>query len=369
VPVIHTRNAPSSDLVFHIDAPRHGVVVNNTENLHLAGWVVSEREPIREIRIYSHDRLLEKAGQTIRRSRVQGLFPDHLHSEKAGFALALDARGVSTLVVKALLENGEERWLATLSLVGQEKVDQSTKQLLYVHVAKTAGTSLNNFIASHFAAGDFTVHLENVPEWKKSRSIARQRFVSGHLRYEELKKHLDTGPFVKVVTFRPPIEQVISHLAWVRHFSDPGFEAELDRHPEYIRLLSQKLVEIDLSSPARISHLIENLNDRELALLDNSQTRYLCGEGLGRLVTENDLASARENLKEFDAIGTTEDLGKLIARICSLMGWELPGSEPRDNVQSEKYGLDSTNPEIGSALQPLIAHDRALYKHVTEHYK
>jgi hypothetical protein len=235
-------------------------------------------------------------------------------------------------------------------------------RILYVHIARTGGTSLNRFAASQLRKGQYVAHLEHVPEAQRSEHVRRRSYVSGHVRYEVLKEQLDVGAFVKVVTFRRPIDQIISHLAWVRRLSEAAQARQYANAMPHTQELSRDLSHADLSDPTQLSRLVAGLDDRQLRLLDNTQTRYVCRKRVGRRVVEGDLQTAFTNLDEFELVGITEQFGELLRSVCELMGWKPPRAAPRENVSACKYGLDPERPELRAALQPLVTYDEALYE-------
>lgn len=151
-------------------------------------------------------------------------------------------------------------------------------KILYVHIAKTGGSSVNRFISSHFSPAEVITHVEGSPGWHSRISNEKILFISGHVFYPVFKDLL--GPldgYLKVIVLRNPIQHVISHLAWVRHLSDPEGRARfrLDSHPEPVQEMSLKLAKINLGDPMHISKFISEVNAFEKELMDNTQTRYL----------------------------------------------------------------------------------------------
>lgn len=238
------------------------------------------------------------------------------------------------------------------------------KKIFYLHVGKTAGTSMNKYIASHFAPHESEVHIENDPHWSSGNKAYFQSksFLSGHVSFVRFLQTFPGDDYYKFGTFRKPIDHVISHLAWVRHLSDPGKESFLKGHPVWVQEISDKLSKIDFSEPEQISHFVNNLTDLECALFDNSQTRYLLAIPGSQLVNEAKKTEAVENLQQLDFAGITELYNETIAILSHDMGWEMPLHGERLNKAATKYGLDASRPEIRQALKPLIWSDNIIYQ-------
>ena len=345
------------DVTYAIDSPRLGDRDVSASELDIVGWAVSTKIPIRRIVIRANGRELGSATQTITRPKVQQRFAGSHGADRAGFKAAVDARGVSELVISAELDNGEEQRLASVQLV-----EHDPKQIFYFHVAKTAGRSVNRYVTAHFRADEWITHLESVPNWRASNDIPRRRFLSGHLRYEVIRGQLDLSSFLTVATFRRPIDHVVSHLAWLRRLAEPGHEAEYAARTESIKALIHQLADMDLSSPAKLAEMVGGLDAQQLNLIDNTQTRYVCRKQVSQRVGVAEVQTALENLEQIDIVGTAEHLGHVLARIADAMGWAPPDREPRENVQETKYGLNASDPDTRVALLPIIEHDEVVYQ-------
>jgi hypothetical protein len=239
-------------------------------------------------------------------------------------------------------------------------------KILYIHIAKTGGSSVNEFISSHFSPEEVFVHVESSPGWYKNILNKERVFISGHIYYPVFKELLGSlDGYLKVVTLRNPIQHVISHLAWVRHLSDPEGKARFrfDSHPKPVQEMSLKLAKINLGDPIHISKFISEMNNFEYNLMDNTQTRYLSKITPGAYVSDSNLYSAKKNLEEFEVIGITTKMDDFFKFLSTKVGWETPAlsSIPKVNRLSNKYGMDSNDEKLVTALMPLIRYDMELY--------
>lgn len=80
-------------------------------------------------------------------------------------------------------------------------------------------------------------------------------------------------------------------------------------------------------------------------------------------VTEKDLQTALENLGRMDYVALTESIDDDLRAIARRLGFDGEDeSAPKENVATNKYGLDPRNDEQMAALMPLIEYDLRLYQ-------
>ncbi len=238
------------------------------------------------------------------------------------------------------------------------------KKIFYLHVGKTAGTSMNKYIASHFGSDESAVHIETDAKWwadNKSFYIPK-KFLSGHVSFVRFLQHYPSADYYKFATFRKPIDHVISHLAWVRHLAEPGNEEFLHGHPVWVQAISHKLSQIDFADIGQLSHFVANLDEMECALFDNSQTRYLLAIPGSQLVNTEKRTEALLTLQQLDFVAITERYNESMAVLANDLGWDMPLRGERLNKSTTKYGLDGSRPDIQQALMPLIWSDIFVYK-------
>lgn len=353
---IEKRATPG--IVFHIDSPSPAKMYNE-DHLAVSGWAVCAAQPISSVIARQGDTELARSALEITRPRVKLLHPDYYNSEAAGFNLAVPPSSHcedASVTLSLLLQNGEQIPIASI-LTGY------AKKIVYVHIAKTAGTSVNRFLTRHMDASEACLHLESNQDWNKATaSFSRKTLLSGHITFSEFSRRLDLRDYYKIITLRNPIDQVLSHIAWIRKLCDEGQQTRYAAHPAYIQDLAIKMTWRDLGDPEQLYDLVSNLTDAEFRLLDNTQTRYLTASTNPAKITEIDLETAKSNLRCFDAIGFSHSLGDFFEKIARDMNWPPRLDIPFENVSTDKYGLDPANPEIIDNLKPLIQFDRQLYE-------
>lgn len=241
------------------------------------------------------------------------------------------------------------------------------KKFFYLHIPKTAGSSFNIFLESQIATGNFYFHIEGVKEWG---TLNEMQAISGHITLPRFKDNFIPNEYVTFTFFRNPIDQLVSHLYWVRHLSEPGVETFKQNHPPVIQKMSEKLMQMNFSDIYEINHFIKNLNLAERSLFDNCQCRYLHPIPPNRKYANTDLEMAMESLSEIDLIGVTEHFDQTIELVTNQMGWEKRQTKetPR-NVNRFSYGIDKTDMNLIEAISPLIEHDLKLYELACERFE
>ncbi len=233
------------------------------------------------------------------------------------------------------------------------------KKLFFMHIAKTGGSSLNRVIAAGSAAGECVLHFEGIEDWSALRS---KRWLSGHVSLPRFLSHFAEEEYVKFVLLRRPIDQLASHLSWVRQLLEPENADFARRHPEVVRKISKRLQRIDFSSPDQMARFAAELNMFERGLFDNCQCRYFTHCSSNSFFSADDYRSAAEGLKSFEIVGITEKLEDSVKRMFELTGARRPPSfSVTENKSRYDYGFNKNDPDLIEAVEPMIRFDNRLY--------
>jgi hypothetical protein len=186
--------------------------------------------------------------------------------------------------------------------------------LLFLHLPKTGGVSLSTALAERFPKRvvfhvvgrvgrppTLSPHQGTIADFRELSETDRARFrcVIGHFHLAEALHEVIPGPARYLTVLRDPIERIASQLGQFNRMVAAGEMPSVDR-------------------PVGLSRFSE-LRPQSVA---NHQTRFLCGGGYAsRSETEN-LARAKENLRErFSVVGTTERFEETIRAVGATYGW------------------------------------------------
>ena len=352
---------PDSNLQFHIDAPTD--VQEISKSLFIQGWVVHPSQKIERVFVLSEKgEVIDSTVPSTHRPKVHQIYPGFCNSKSAGFSLNVSNPVAGAWSLVAETDSKDQYSLAQISLQ-----DNFKPKLFFMHIAKTAGSSVNKYLASHYAADRHALHVESKEEWRSDRDWARNMgFVSGHYSLPHFKRNLQLTRYYKITVLREPYTHLVSHLAWIRKLADEDETRRLAEHPVFVQHFAAKLAMTDLSDPIEIGKLISTLEDKEKQLVDNCQVRYFTQVAVDTDVCEMDVQSAIEASAEFDLIGTTDKIDEFLRKVAVHMGWKAPVTEVRENVSRNFYGLDAGDKRICAALEPLVHFDLKLYRIVKE---
>jgi hypothetical protein len=346
------------DIRFMLD---NSVLLKEVSNgLEIIGWVIHRKYEISEVLLTSKAGVLATSKLDIFRPMVNQHFKDFQNSGSAGFKLTTPTLPNENFFLEIVLRNGKTINIAELELVNY---DQS--KLLFMHIAKAAGSTVNSFLASHYPQDQYAVHIESNKKWQSSPDdLKKLHFLSGHVSLYTLAKKLNLEDYYKVTVIRDPYAQLCSHLSWIRRLSDKGEAQRFEQHPLYIQNFATKLANVDFTETEALKDLMESLEDIELRLIDNCQVRYFTWVPAGEKVGDKQRGEAIKASKIFNKIGITEDISSFLKAIADKMAWPEPDDFIRENVTQNFYGLDTSRVDIRTVLEPFVRHDLALYDHV-----
>ena len=234
-------------------------------------------------------------------------------------------------------------------------------QTFFMHIGKTAGSSVNALLAAHF--GDrFIDHVEAKPHWLEQ--IDSFDCLAGHMHYPTVRNMVGDRPFKFITVMREPIAQFRSHLNWIKVLgSNPKLRMDT---PPHILELSDELVGADLSDPEQALHFItrEAGSLHRLRLFDNYQSRYFHDMYLDRRFSLADFKTAISNMDNFDFVGVSEDPFGISQGIQAVLQIGSDLHLPHANVQEYKRTFDRE--AWRSVLGDWIGYDCALYELVRD---
>lgn len=232
-------------------------------------------------------------------------------------------------------------------------------QVYFLHIPKTAGTSLFTYLYEQMPSDDRPHYrvddLVNPPA-----SLKKQRFIVGHT-FNTLHHVLDRPPFV-ITMMREPRAQVISHYQHIQRH---------EKHPYYAQVVNKTLLEFLRDPELRLA--VYNFQTMNLAINDDPRepARNLTPEQikaplLGNIMlrqaaTLGDevlVARAKECLDNCAFVGITEQFAASLELLSYTFHWplgEMPHLNRSDRPAPE---LDA---ETEAELDALTRLDQQVY--------
>ena len=241
-----------------------------------------------------------------------------------------------------------------------EDEDQGSKTtLIFLHVPKTAGTTLSHIIARQYDPQEI-FHIRNpahprgprYSEWAGTVEDLRElvterragfRCVIGHAPFG-VHEHLP-GPCRYVTLLRKPVARVLSqHRQFVHH-----------------NIANETI------GPDEAPTLAEFLEIQPI-VLENRQTVFVAGmESEEPVPDEGDLERARENMREhFQVVGTLERFDEFLVVMSREFGWPNVLYVPLNRTRevTDPLRLDQ-RPDLVRGIEAKSALDQALYAEAT----
>lgn len=231
--------------------------------------------------------------------------------------------------------------------------------LLFLHIPKTAGTSIRRFLADQYCSND----ILPADSWQQ---VAKQRLdpcafalAAGHFRYNF--RTMVAVETKLLILLREPLARFISDLRHAKR--DPQF----DPNHEQIRAMSfADIIRTPELSQRRglmqCSWLAANADvatvSAYLALAPSGDPADVEEEASPDIL----LRRATAHLEEVDFIGFAEDLPMVIDQLCGSLQFHPPARLPVDNVASaDDTTTGALRPDDLSIIRRLTEPDRELY--------
>lgn len=222
--------------------------------------------------------------------------------------------------------------------------------LVFVHIPKTAGTSLTNFLHANFRKHEIA------PLYRGNTNVFETRlysFYSGHVYYRNVQPFFPNAHFITFL--RDPVERVYSQY---RMFNDP--QRVRASAAVLANLPPERAREITMVQEMSFDEFVLSTEPRHIGENRDLQTMMLSS----RTYDDQDfLESAKENLKKFTFVGLQESFDESIERLREKLQFKKykvkAERENRDpNAVSKRISL---GPKAQNRLDELLINDKALY--------
>lgn len=248
-------------------------------------------------------------------------------------------------------------------------------QVYFLHIPKTAGSSLQEVIASQFPANG-RAPISNMQQLAKlvrageHDKLAQYPLLMGHFGHT-LLQYLPETP--RVITFlRDPIARTISrfnHFLSREHgpegigqFYRPDITLDEFIELDWPRRLLTNFQTRNLSLDYKLEDTFHDLEGRPIA---PSQSRLL-SQTESSLPDDVLLKRASTRLDEFAFVGVTDRFEESVAAMCTIFSWETPMQLPKKN-KSQPGAL--TPAAISSStrkkIEAITELDAELYRHAS----
>ncbi len=215
---------------------------------------------------------------------------------------------------------------------------------LFSHVPKTAGTSLESYLAQQHRLSDI-VHI-NAPDLNRLPAVLTMKkhfpkLICGHHpMHGMLYQLLPAQPLVHFTVIREPISRVLSYFNYVMAKTDHPM------HPIAVQSGLQAFIEASPSPE-----------------LNNGQTRRFVGQLHRDPESDEALVHlAQQVLTDcFSAVLLTEHLVDNLSVMAPLMGWQTP-QLPQQNRSPQHTSMDDLSPQTRSLIEHRNQADIALYQ-------
>lgn len=223
----------------------------------------------------------------------------------------------------------------------------SPDHLIFLHIPKTAGSTLHTVLRRQFAASrrHFTHSIRDTAVLESMPAERRNgiQLLHGHLPYG-IHQLFTPGTCEYFTILRDPVSRVISTY---NHFLSPR---ERKLHGFYEEFHKNKYT------------LREFVEGGRIVNLDNGMVRFISGD-FDRPFGSCDstmLDKALKNLEAFALIGLNDDFDTFLLRLCDRYGWGAPWYASR-RVARVGIRLPEVDTETLKTIQELNAFDKALY--------
>ena len=260
--------------------------------------------------------------------------------------------------------------------------DSQKDKIFYLHIPKAAGSSLNSIIKEKFEKKPsllrqifgFTKkkpecvieHIESIPRENYRDLNDTYNFISGHIKLADIRNFFHLQNFLRITVLREPTSHLISHLTWVRNISSDENKNIFDNHNPIIQDISLQLRNLDFTDPDQLSNFVTTMSEHGHRLFNNCQTRYLLPFQPPAKLSEEHAYIGIQHLHFFDIIGTVENYDVFLQELYKKMDWQEKIQIRRENVLSNKFGINTTDDRFLEAVKPLICADQIIYDHVVK---
>lgn len=189
---------------------------------------------------------------------------------------------------------------------------QTAPLKVFIHVPKTAGSTVNEYLERSGAQGASHVEAWIQDDAITSQKLTEMEWVSGHVTFPDMRARLSAHSFRHLRFFtlvREPVRQLMSHYNWLIEIYHRG-GSFYDGHPQRIKEISESIRAADNDDP--LSVIKQILAAPGLFL--NSQSNLVLG-GVPESFSDTEF---RNRLSVYERIATEASLPVFLKEISGL---------------------------------------------------
>jgi hypothetical protein len=273
--------------------------------------------------------------------------------------------------VVALIGSSHER----LSKLKEEQelphpaLSYDTRTFVFLHVQKTAGTSLQNMLVEAFGGSNVYREHADVLHLHSPAELARYSVFAGHFNYDSLA-FIPRRKLNVITLVREPKQRLLSlYSFWRAHEPDaPGFH-------ERMRLANELDIETFYKSD-QISHRRDTWNHMTWCVMGDRQWKQwrLLLAGVAQEERQEALegfrAALRARLREFCFVGLQEEFAESCRLLFRTLGRACPKPRADHSVAKlsathahiKKTSKPAITARVDGAMSPLVEIDTILYE-------
>lgn len=246
----------------------------------------------------------------------------------------------------------------------------ATDQLCYIHIPKTAGSTLTAIADAQFdvrqiAPGPYQLPALDPAAQGRSPTELRQllthyRFIRGHFSHNLIRQFLTRPVYITVL--RDPVDRVISLYEFFRRAAQRG-TAETPEYEVLMRAAAEHdLLGFVLHPDPIVQQRTSNFQTRQLAIWEGDETTRSAGDSQGDYLS-NCLQSACASVDHFAWVGLMEQFQASVQLLNYRFGW-YPAAEYQNlRVVTHRSRREGLSPAVIEAIAQHNALDQALYDH------